>query len=243
MGIFDNWILKRSEKIKDKQKAIKDEEHRQYVEEIEAGRKINQEARDILNKLVSEKEDEFNKQPCHIEVGQTAILNIYSLGRRGDNGWDGGPRSLINNLKQKPSKPVTVKITSIYTDTSLAQELIDRFLNYYSTELIQGYLREEVLERTYINWLNRRSLGSLGDLFGLYKTAHFDTDDEFKPRWGLNVDSFLPEGSNEYEETYQVWAQEIELYTNREMIDLRIKELEAEKRAIDEKYKGIKYGN
>jgi len=242
MGIFDNWILKRSEKIKAKQKAIKDEEHRQYVEQLEVSRKINQEARDFLNKLVSKKAEEFSKQPCHIEAGQTAILNIYSLGRNGNNGWDGGPRSLINNLKQKPSKPVTVKITSVYVDTSLADERIDGFLDNYSTELIQRYLKEGVLERTYINWLDQRSK-NLGDLFGLYKTAHFDTDDEFKPRWGLNVDSFLSEGSKEYEETYQIWAQEIELYTNREMIDLRIKELEAEKRAIDEKYKGIKYGN
>jgi hypothetical protein len=50
-------------------------------------------------------------------------------------------------------------------------------------------------------------------------------------------------GSKEYQETHNVWAQEIDLYRKKEMIDLKIKELEQQKIDIDEKYKGIKYIN
>jgi hypothetical protein len=244
MGILDKWVLKRAEKIQAADKAKREEQQRLYSERMEHSRKIRNEANEILRKFIDEKAEEFEKTPCHIEVGQTAILNIYSIGRNGNNGWDGGPRSLLNNLESKIKEPVTVKITEIYVDKSLAEEIMDKYLENHSQERLEELLKREALVGDYRVWLGiRKRSQSLGNGYGLYRTALFDTDGEFKPKWGLNTDSFLPYGSKEYQETYDVWAREIDLYRNKEMIDLRIKELEQQKRDIDEKYKGIKYIN
>jgi predicted transcriptional regulator len=211
---------------------------------MEHNRKIRNEANEILRKFIVEKAKELEKKPCHIEVGQTAILNIYSIGRNGNNGWDGGPRSLLHNIKSKIKEPVTVKITDIYVDESLAGEIMDKYLENHSQERLEQLLKREALVGDYQVWLEiRKKNQSLGNEYGLYRTALFDTDDEFKPKWGLNTDSFLPYGSKEYQETHNVWAQEIDLYRKKEMVDLKIKELEQQKRDIDEKYKGIKYIN
>lgn len=244
MGILDKWVLKRAEKIQAADKAKREEQQRLYSERMEHSRKIRNEANEILRKFIDEKAKELEKTPCHIEVGQTAILNIYSIGRNGNNGWDGGPRSLLNNLESKIKEPVTVKITDIYVDESLAEEIMDKYVDNHSQERLEELLKTEALVKNYQVWLEiRKKSQSLGNEYGLYRTALFDTDDEFKPKWGLNIDSFLPYGSKEYQETYNVWEQEIDLYRNKEMIDLRIKELEQQKREIDEKYKGIKYIN
>lgn len=242
MGILDKWVLKRAEKIKSAEKAKQEEQERLYTERMEHSRKIRKEVKETLEKLIDEKAKELENTPCHIEVGQTAILNIYSIGREGNNGWDGGPRSLLHNLKSKIKEPVTVKITDIYVDESLAGEIMDKYLENHSQERLEELLKREDLVKHYQVWLGiRKKSQSLGNEYGLYRTALFDTDDEFKPKWGLNTDSFLPYGSKEYQETYNVWAQEIDLYRNKEMINLKIKELEQQKRDIDEKYKGIKY--
>ena len=243
MGILDKWVLKRAKKIQAAEKAKQEEQQRIYSEDMELRGKIRTEARETLQNFISEKSQEFEKTPCHIEVGQTAILNIYSIGRDGNNGWDGGPRSLLNNLKTKIKEPVTVKITKIYVDRSLAEEIMDKYIDNQSYERLQQLLLMKKLQDDYQTWIGIRRKGSLGDNYGLYRTAHFDTDDEFKPKWGLNTDSFLSYGSEEYRETYGVWAQEIDLRRNKELLDLRIKKLEQEKREIDEKYKGIKYRN
>ena len=244
MGIFDKWILKRAEKLQAAEKAKRDEESKKANDKWEAYRKLKKDAYEAIMELINEKAAEMEQTPCHIEVGQTAILNIYSLGRNGNNGWDGGPRSLLNNLKSI-KEPVTVKITKIYVDTSLADEIMSKYLDNHSEERLRQLMERGAIKGDYQVWLGirNRSNNKLGDEYGLYRTAHFDTDDEFKPKWGLNVDSFLPFGSVEYQETYNVWSQEIDLYKNREMLDLRIKELEQQKREIDEKYKGLKYAN
>jgi hypothetical protein len=244
MGILDKWVLKRAEKIQAAEKAKREEQQRLYSERMEHNRKIRNEATEILRKFIDEKAKELEKKPCHIEVGQTAILNIYSIGRNGNNGWDGGPRSLLHNIKSKIKEPVTVKITDIYVDESLAGEIMDKYLENHSQERLEQLLKREALVGDYQVWLEiRKKRQSLGNEYGLYRTALFDTDDEFKPKWGLNTDSFLPYGSKEYQETHNVWAQEIDLYRKKEMVDLKIKELEQQKRDIDEKYKGIKYIN
>lgn len=244
MGILDKWILKRAEKIQAAEKAKIDEESKKAKDKWEAYRKLKKDASEAIMELINEKAAEMEKAPCHIEIGQTAILNIYSLGRNGNNGWDGGPRSLLNNLKSV-KEPVTVKITEIYVDTSLADVIMSKYLDNHSEERLRQLTERGAIKSDYQVWLGarNRSDNKLGDTYGLYRTAHFDTDDEFKPKWGLNVDSFLPFGSAEYQEAYNVWAQEIDLYRNREMIDLKIKELEQQKREIDEKYKGLKYAN
>jgi hypothetical protein len=78
-------------------------------------------------------------------------------------------------------------------------------------------------------------------LIGLYKTAHFDYDGSFKPKWGLNINSFLKEGTPEYYKTYEMWAREIVINIQREEVNQKLKELNDEMKKIDEEYRGIKY--
>jgi hypothetical protein len=245
MGLINNWIIKRAEKIKAQEKAKRDEEIEKERERLAEYYKIRKNARDIIYNLIRERGEELKKTPCHISEGQTAILNVYRMGRDGDNGWDGGPRSLTNNLKSRPKTPVTVKITKIYTDTSLADEIADKYIDNRSIESLSKLIEEGNLVKDYLNYLRIKrgdSEGSrLGDEMGLYKTAHFETDDEFQPRWGLNTNSFLAYGTEEYRETYNTWARELEIESQMEELDERKKEIEDEKKKLTEKYREIKY--
>jgi len=245
MGLFNNWIIRRAEKIKDQEKAKREEEFTKESEKLVFYRKTRNQSREILYKLIDEKAEELEKTQCHISEGQTAILNVYEMSRSGNNGWDGGPRSLTSNLKTRPKTPVTVKITKIYSDVSLAQEIADKYLDNRSSETLSVLIERGNLVKDYLNYLRIKRGGSegsrLGDEMGLYKTAHFETDDEFQPKWGLNVYSFLAYGTEEYKETYNIWARELEIESQIEELDRRKKEIENEKKELEEKCKGIKY--
>jgi hypothetical protein len=91
----------------------------------------------------------------------------------------------------------------------------------------------------------RRSKDGLNtrELLGLYKTAHFNYEGSFKPKWGLNVYSFHPEGTPEYTKTYELWVREIEINLKRAELSAKMKELNDEMKQVDEEYRGIKVIN
>jgi hypothetical protein len=79
------------------------------------------------------------------------------------------------------------------------------------------------------------------DNFGLYKTAHFDYEGSFKPKWGLNVDSFLKEGTPEFYKTFELWSREIEINQKKKALKQDLADLETEMKRIDEEHRNIKY--
>lgn len=240
MGLLDKWALKRVEKIKQRE-----------AEELkirlanQANYKAHRDCIDIeIRTQIQVVMDEYEKEKEHIKVGDRAIMNYFSIKYPGRNSWDGGISSLLNNIPQEErTAPVTVIITKIYVDISWSNELIDKFFENHS---VQGLYENVKIGRAwyfYLNWLkNIRNKNGLStpELLGLYKTAHFNYEGSFKPKWGLNIYSFHPEGTPEYEKTYQLWVREIEINMKRAELNAKMKELNDEMKQIDEEYRGIK---
>lgn len=248
MGIFDKWILAKAAKIKAEkdaaEKAKSDQAHREYA----AKRELRNSAKTQLYALIKTKIKEYDESvPCELQVGDRAILNYYSLRRSGNNGWDGGPGSLLSNIPVEERKaPIVVKITKIYVDQSLADELVDKFIDNATDDELRKYLTNETLDRVYAAKMLRTrgtSRQAIGDTFGLYRTAHFEYEGSFKPRWGLNTDSFISDRYEEFQETFDIWSQEIELSQELNQAQEKINELLARKKIIMEKYHKIHYAN
>lgn len=246
MGFFNNWILSRAAKITAKNESIKANEIEKHRLARELSLLIKGQTLEKLNEFIDIKIEEFQKTPCHINEGDTAILNIYNLGRSGNNGWDGGPYSLLQHIPiEERTRPVIVKITKLYVDRSLSSDLIDKFYDDYSEAILENALLTDSITKLYTRWINdhRPKGGMIGDQFGLYWTAHFDYDSSFKPKWGLNSNSFLPQGTPEFDETCSIWAEEILLDTESRKIDEEIKQLRSRRAQIQEKYHNIKLIN
>lgn len=241
MGLLDKWALKRVEKIKRKEA----EELKERLKN-EANYKAHRDAIDmIIRNYIQELMEAHEKEPVHIKVGDRAILNYYSIKYPGRNGWDGGVSSLLNHIPQEErTAPVTVIITQIYVDTSYANELIDRFFQNHANEWLYNNVKLERALDFYLSWLKQTRLNHYGSdsikLAGLYKTATFNYEGSFHPKWGLNVFSFHPEGTPEYTKTYELWAKEIEINIRRTELNAKLKQLNDEMKKIDEEYRNIK---
>jgi hypothetical protein len=261
MSIISKWILKKAEAIKKKQEAEEAAKKAAELTEQQEYRSQLRSLRDYLENVIKEYAKAKESEPCHIKTGDRVVLNIYSLGEVDPiNGWDGGPLAMSKYLKE----PTTMIITDVYVDTSYAFELIDRFFNnnafvhkngnlflvrgtmvrnrYRETEQLIGTMNAWQI---FYEWMKRRKdmFGgiSAGDSTGLYKTARFDYDGDFKPSWGLNVYSFLKEGTPEFDETLRVWSREVAIEAEMKRLAEESQKLQQEKREISKKYKGITY--
>ena len=240
MKFLDKWALKRVEKINQRE-AEQLRVRQELKEKYESHRKFFESK--IRNRIQSIMEV-YEKVPEHIKVGDRAIMNYYSIKYPGRNGWDGGVTSLLNHIPQEErTAPVTVIITKIYVDISRSNELIDKFFENHANQVLYENVKLERAWNFYLSWLKRkRNAEGLNTykLLGLYKTAEFNYDGSFKPKWGLNIYSFHPEGTPEYQKTYDLWVREIEINAKRSEVNAKLKELNDEMKQIDEEYRGIK---
>jgi hypothetical protein len=228
MSLLDKWILSRAKKIEAKKKALYESETKKR-KTISDSMKL---VKEILIRRINKEAKELADIETHINIGDKAILNVYSLGgKNGSNGWDGGTSSLIKNIpKEELNEPVTVEISEIYVDTSLAEERVGRFVDNLDNDLLLLIMNDEKLVfEKYTSWLINRT-GS--DDYGLYKTAYFKYDGTFQPKWGLNIDSFLKEGTTEYKKTYSLWKRELALNSKIEKLKDQLKKLDAEREKI-----------
>jgi hypothetical protein len=231
-NIFREWVLRKAEKINKENQAELDR-WKKHLEEEAQKTKL---CKDALYKHLQVIFESMSTGGCHLEEGDSVVINVYSLGRDGNNGWDGGPLPLLRYIN--PVSPVTLRITKVYVDSSYAYELIDRFIS----SVVTNDVTETNVIASYESWLDRLKNRQIGNRYGLYKTAHFTYEGpsyEFVPKWGLNVDCFLVKGTPEYDETCQVWEQEIQIEKSLAKLDKKRKALEAEKKAIMEKYRRI----
>jgi hypothetical protein len=249
MNIINKWILNRAEKIKKVQDEIKKQElssKENYDLILKSHKKL---LKSSIEEMINDFAKEYESNPEHIQVGDGAIMNNYSIGREGRNGWDGGVLLLLKHIpKEERTKPVTVKITKLYVDLSLSHEYVDGFFNEFNESFLYRNITVERVKQFFIQWRRNVTNDVPGkkvytdrELIGLYKTAHFDYDGSFKPKWGLSINSFLKEGTPEYDTTYEIWTREIDINIKREELNQKLKELDDEKKQIDEKYKNIKY--
>ena len=228
MSLLDKWILSRAKKIEAKEKALYESETKKR-KTISDSMKL---VKEILIRRINKEAKELADIETHINIGDKAILNVYSLGgKNGSNGWDGGTSSLIKNIpKEELNEPVIVEISEIYIDTSLAEERVGRFVDNLDNDLLLLIMNDEKLVfEEYTYWLINRT-GS-GD-YGLYKTAYFKYDGTFQPKWGLNIDSFLKEGTPEYKKTYSLWKRELVLNSKIEKLKGQLKKLDTEREKI-----------
>ena len=249
MGFLDRWAQKRVDRI------IQHEaEERLKRLEIDKLNKDHKSAiGEVINTEIAKLAEGYDKQPEHIKVGDRAIMNYFSIKYPGRNGWDGGVHSLLTHIPQEErTAPVVVNITKMYVDTSWAQELLDKFFENHHDAWLRDMVPVDKAWNIYLNWLDRRrkNIGdytgnkseniSKRELVGLYKTAHFEYEGSFKPRWGLNIFSFHPEGTPEFDKTFELWSREIEINLKRDELNAKMKELNEEMKKIDEEYRGIK---
>lgn len=228
MSLLDKWILSRAKKIEAKEKALYESETKKR-KTISDSMKL---VKEILIRRINKEAKELADIETHINIGDKAILNVYSLGgKNGSNGWDGGTSSLIKNIpKEELNEPVIVEISEIYIDTSLAEERVGRFADNLDNDLLLLMMNDEKLVfEEYTYWLINRT-GSSD--YGLYKTAYFKYDGTFQPKWGLNIDSFLKEGTPEYKKTYSLWKRELVLNSKIEKLKTQLKKLDAEREKI-----------
>lgn len=240
MSFLDKWALKRVDKINQRE-AEELRVKQEWATKYESHRRcIDMEIRNQIQFIM----EDYEKVPEHIKIGDRAIMNYYSIKYPGRNGWDGGVTSLLTHTPQEErTTPVTVIITKIYVDTSWSNELIDRFFENHGDQWLYENVKLERAWDFYLSWLKRkRNAEGLNtyELLGLYKTAEFNYDGSFKPKWGLNIYSFHPEGTPEYQKTYELWAREIEINIKRSELNAKMKELNDEMKQIDEEYRGIK---
>ncbi len=246
MTIFKKWILRKSDEIRAKEKAEREAEIKTIEDFNEKSKLHRRQLRTAIESEIEKLAAEKMSEPCHIKVGDTAILNYYSIGRESRNGWDGGVSSLLNHIpKEERTAPVKVKITEIYADTSLAYDRVDKFFEYFSYNQT-NLIKLDAAWYSYVKWMEDSYSGVKSlptfDRFGLYKTAKFEYTGSFQPKWGLNIDSFLTEGTPEAEKTFELWSLEIEINQKRSKLAAEMEVLKAEMRKIDEEYINIKYG-
>jgi hypothetical protein len=230
MSILDKWILTRAKKIENRKK-LEEDLFRNSRDEIRNSRNL---ASEILRRKILKESNKILSTNSHINPGDNAILNVYSLGREGANGWDGGPASLIKNIPESElENPVTVKITEIYTDLSLADERVDMFLDHVEEKIKILVKNEDSLISSFESWLNNRSSKyTFDNIYGIYRTAYFEYSGSFKPKWGLSVNSFLKEGTPEYEKTYSLWKRELDLNRKISMLSKELADLNIEREEI-----------
>jgi len=168
---------------------------------------------DVLMAELKQIESAFDFIPCRIKIGDKAIINKYELGGLCKNGWDGGPQALLTHLKEIEF-PVIVTIKDVYVDRSYAEELIERWLNkLYPTEIKTLALSPTTIIPAYRRYHKSLEHRCFGDYLSVYRTATFNIDGPFKPVWGLNTNCFIPEGTDEYRETYSLWSKELQVQT------------------------------
>lgn len=220
--LLDSWAEKRLQTKAVREAKIEAEK----VEELDYEKIIRKELQKELNYHASRLELES----CHIKVGDRCIINKYEIGRLCKNGWDGGPNALLNHiLPDEWTKPVTVTIKQIDIEWSYAEELIDHWINQMSQKEMKGLAQNPpLISIYYLDYRKKLDLKPFKEYISLYKNALFEIEGSFKPIWGLNVNCFLPEGTTEFDETYSLWAEEIQIASLR-------KEAQEKLKAVDEK--------
>lgn len=244
MGIFNNWILSRAAKITAQNEANREAEYERQRTDRERTANLKKQIFSQLTEFIDSKAEEFKKTPCDLNEGDDAILNIYSLTKSGYNGWDGGPHSLLGNIPNSElTEPVVVKITSIGVDKSLALNLLDIFYEYHDFHFLEKAVESGSIVEVYTKWLNktRGNTTTIGEVSGLYWNVHFENRTSFKPKWGLNSNSFLLKGTPEFDETHSVWSEEIAIEQERKRVAEDLDKLKNRKTQIQEKYHNIKY--
>jgi hypothetical protein len=233
MNIIDRYILRKAEKIKLKKKIKKLEENLKQEKFWEELREVRKEASNKIEEEFDRRAEEMMLLPKHVNIGDKVILNKYNIGYYPNNGWDGGPTSYITNCGDK--SPVTLRLTDIYVDFSLANDRLEKWIEDRSIDYLN--LDAKTLIHDYSVYYNKKynDIDSIGfGNLGLYLTAKFEpVSHKFAPIWGLNLASFLKLDSEEGQRTLILWKEE-------EFLEKKIKDIELERTELIKRIEKIR---
>jgi hypothetical protein len=198
----------------------------------------------IIDRLNSEKVRYEEMYPEPFSVGDVLILNRYGIGKESSNGWDCGAHGLLSCVDKEDRKsPIIVRVTKCSITTSFSEEVIDRFIDQVDLNMLYDrYLTEkESAFRSFCRYFSSYTSMPIPNHLGMYWDVYFETAIKFQPKWGLNFQSFHRATSEEGKLTAQLWEEESAIENELIQIEERRRDLESQKRNIDEKYRGIKY--
>lgn len=220
----------------------KEEREAEYMKHKERRAQIMENLEPLLAHIRHSLVEKF---PCPFKVGDDVILNIYNLKHDGRNSWDGGPVALHNLCKEKndyQNLVVTGKVTEVRLSMTLVNEridaIVDRELWNEWDKLIahKDYAFAKVYE-ILKRW--SESYNMPYSYLSAYWDVFFDTNCEFKPKWGLNCGSWLDINSEEGKLTKQIWVEEIEIEYKRKEIEQQLNAIKQRKNDLEKRYKGL----
>lgn len=222
------------------------EEEKRKLDAVEFNKMYawRQSIKKLLNEQIESEEDSFRKLfPEPFGVGDVLILNRYSIDYDSSNGWDSGGLGLLSCIDRKEKKsPVIVKVTSVDVSYSFVSEMIERFINNTeSDDYLKHWVDNNLLIKRFKNWYINYSRLTIPNHFGLYWDIKFETNITFKPKWGLNSNSFHLLYSDAGKLTESLWIEESSIEEEIRELENKRKALETRKRKIDEEYRGYKY--
>lgn len=208
MRMIKNFIFSVAKRIEDKNRKEREAQEIAKAADAKLYSLYKEQSRKIIEDFIHTIEKEMQKAGCHLKPGDTAVLNYYNLIYDCKNGWDSGPPAILKHVPDDIKvKPLKVKIKEVRISHSLFTDRLDSFLEHFGLE----ELREGVEKSLILDWFKNFSAGKLWarTQYGLYWEATFEPINfDFKPKWGLNVGSFLINGTKEAKVTKKYWKKE-----------------------------------
>ena len=244
---LDRWALKRAAKIKPVVEKVQKKKADDWQKNYAIRQQLVIESRKMIHVGLQPIIEKLEKTPCHIKVGDRAIMNVYELNYQGIGVWDGGARTYTRNATEAGFPgPHYVTITDIRIDTSYTDDKIDKWIANLDEKVLKDLLTSgntfAAFSRWFHNYGSTINIFYYPDTLGVYKNAFFDVGEcTFKPKWGLCVANFLKDDSESGKLTAAIVTEETEIDEKTKKLYEMKAALDARKREIEETYKGIKY--
>jgi len=244
MNLLDQWAIKRTATLNERKVATEKKQRAENEASYALQMQLRRDAKAIIKDEMIKIGAKMFDQKDHIERGDRVIFNVYELDHKCQNSWDGGPGSVIRNIKKEEIHgPVYATVTEIRVSHSFSDDMIDKFLDNFNHEVIKKVMEAGRLFDKYSSWFGvyaSNTSSFFKENLGLYKDVFFSVEDvSFQPNWGLNKGCFLKADSSAGIITAKVWEEEIEIAEKLEAIRGKEKALRLRKEQIDAEYKGI----
>jgi len=195
-----------------------------------------------MNMVAAQRGDsKYSQLAPKFKEGDAVILNRYRLLYDGYNGWDSGPNAVThyNGFNLGNEKPLIFKVTNVHVDRSMADELVDRFID----QLSNNNMIDANLDAVFVYYMNyvsnwrSKSDHVIYNQYGLYWNVNFETNHpKCNPKWGLNEKSFLMSNSPAGIDTYKIWDEAYKISRLTDKLSNRRRKLTARETAIINKY-------
>lgn len=217
-NLVEKFILAAAKRIEDKKLKVEKLKNKESTDINNLYKTYEDEAEKLIGEFIDSIKDNMNNSGCHLNPGDTAILNIYELDYACKNGWDSGPSAILKNISEDVRrKPLKVRITNVKISRSYYTDNLDRFFNKYYGPYIKKMIDNGELIEIFKDFMSDKLWS---ENYGLYWDVFFEPINfEFNPVWGLNSGSFLLEGTNGASITESYWIEHGEILSKWDEIN------------------------